>query len=273
MLMALPATWNPYQYDDLQVRAQDLYANTKYKILLRHLAGERDLSILNAGCGSGELSLQLAAAGHRVLGIDPSLDYIALARRNAAASETWNCSFRVAAIEDFRTEEVFDCVVATDVLEHIADDAAAFAQLVWLVKPGGTLLITVPAGPRLYGFHDESLGHFRRYTRRQLARLVEPLCRIDALRYFGFCLLPVCYLYSKLLRIPYPVGASGDRARHPLIAFTLRSMLQFDRLLPMPLGTSLILKATRLQTTEERLLPLSPWQRGRRASLAGTPGW
>jgi SAM-dependent methyltransferase len=242
--MSVSTAANPYQYDDLLVRSQDLYANTKYQILHRHLKGQKDLHILNAGCGSGELSLQLAAAGHRVLGIDPSPDYIDLARRNAEQIGVENCSFLVSSIEDFDTEETFDCVVATDVLEHIEDDVTAFEKLVRLVKPDGIVLITVPAGQWLFGFHDEALGHYRRYSRGQLRKLVSPRCRIEALRYFGFSLIPVCYLYSKLLRKPYPVGESGDSKKNPAVALTLRSMLGLDRLMPMPLGTSLILKAT-----------------------------
>lgn len=244
--MSQPASLcNPYQYDDLLVRSKDLYAHTKYQILLRHLQDEQALSILNAGCGSGEFSFQLAAAGHRVVGIDPASEYIDLARQSAEKAGIDNCSFFVSSIEEFSNDEVFDCVAATDVLEHIADDYAAFEKLVQLVKPGGILLITVPAGQWLYGFHDEELGHYRRYSRRQLARLVSPLCRIEALRYFGFSLIPVCYLYSKLLRKPYPVGESGDASKNPVTAFVLRSLLQVDRMLPLPVGTSLILKARR----------------------------
>ncbi|HWG43474.1 MAG TPA: class I SAM-dependent methyltransferase [Gemmataceae bacterium] len=242
--MSLSTATNPYQYDDLLVRSQDLYANTKYQILHRHLKGQKNLHILNAGCGSGELSLQLAAAGHRVLGIDPSPDYIHLARLNAEQTGVENCSFVVSSIEDFDADETFDCVVATDVLEHIDDDVTAFEKLVRLVKPDGIILITVPAGQWLFGFHDEALGHYRRYSRGQLRKLVSPLCRIEALRYFGFSLIPVCYLYSKLLRKPYPVGESGDSKKNPVVALTLRSMLGLDRLVPLPLGTSLILKAT-----------------------------
>jgi SAM-dependent methyltransferase len=245
--MSQPASLcNPYQYDDLLVRSKDLYAHTKYQILLRHLQGEQALSILNAGCGSGEFSFQLAAAGHRVVGIDPAPEYIDLARQSAEKAGFDNCSFFVSSIEEFSSDDVFDCVAATDVLEHIADDYTAFEKLVQRVKPGGILLITVPAGQWLYGFHDEELGHYRRYSRRQLARLVSPLCRIEALRYFGFSLIPVCYLYSKLLRKPYPVGESGDASKNPVTAFVLRSLLQVDRLLPLPVGTSLILKARRL---------------------------
>ncbi len=241
--MAETTLTNPYQYADLLVRSRDQYANTKYEILQEYLGDQRELSILNAGCGSGELSLQLAAAGHRVLGIDPAPEYIDLAHTNAEHAGLTNCSFLVSSIEDLSTNETFDCVAATDVLEHIADDSVAFEKLVALVKPDGFLLITVPAGPWLFGYHDEELGHYRRYSWSALRRLVSSSCRIDALRYFGMSLIPVCYLYSKWLRKPYPVGASGDTEGNPIVARALRLLLRLDRLLPMPFGTSLILKA------------------------------
>jgi SAM-dependent methyltransferase len=239
------STFNPAQYDDLRDRSQDLYAQTKYEILLSYLAGCRGLRVLNAGCGSGELCLMLAAHGHRVLGIDPEPAYVDLALSNARACPDLDCSFEVCSIEAYEGKASFDCVIATDVLEHIEDDGAAFAKLVSLVPPGGIVLITVPAGPWLFGYHDEQLGHFRRYSRGALRALVEGACAVEELRYFGYSLIPVCYLYSKLLRRPYPVAEAGDSARRPLGARALRALLSLDRRLPLPLGTSLLLKAVR----------------------------
>ena len=228
----------------------DLYARTKYEIILGLLQARTGLRLLNAGCGSGELSFLLAERGHRVVGIDPASDHIDLARRrgaqrgsNAAASE--NCTFEVSSIEEFPEDEPFDGVIATDVIEHIEDDRAAFEKVVRLVKPGGSVIITVPAGPWLFGYHDEALGHFRRYSRGSLRTLVGDLCRIRSLRYFGFTLLPACFLYSKLLRKPYPVARTGDSSRAPAVAGVLSTLLRIDRRIPMPFGTSLIMEANR----------------------------
>ena len=77
----------------------------------------------------------------------------------------WVCIsvlLQFSSIEDFQTDRPFDCVVSTDVLEHIEDDRAAFQKLVDLVAPGGLVIITVPAGQWLFGYHDEQIGHFRR---------------------------------------------------------------------------------------------------------------
>jgi 2-polyprenyl-3-methyl-5-hydroxy-6-metoxy-1,4-benzoquinol methylase len=238
------STFNQAQYEDFCTKTEDLYAQTKYDILLDFLGDRRGLRILNVGCGSGELSLRLAEAGHRVVGIDLEPRYVELAVRNAATRPELDCAYEVCAIEDYRGPGGFDAAVATDVLEHIADDRRAFASMARLVRPGGLVLITVPAGPWLFGLHDEMLGHYRRYNTGSLRRLVSEACEVAELRYFGCSLIPVCLLYSRLLRKPYPLPQQG--ARLPLLGERgLRWLLQLDRRLPLPLGTSLLLKGVR----------------------------
>jgi SAM-dependent methyltransferase len=223
-------TFNPYQFEDLLTRSQDQYAHAKYRIIAGYLQASGRLRILNAGCGSGELSLILSAAGHEVVGIDPAPEYIEVARSNATVAGARDCVFEVSSIEAFDADRLFDCVVATDVLEHIEDDRHAIWKLARLVRPGGTVIVTVPAGPWLFGFHDEALGHFRRYSRAEI------------IRYFGFTLIPVCLLFSRILRRPYPVAETGDSTRSPITSAALRALLRIDTLLPAPAGTSLILK-------------------------------
>jgi 2-polyprenyl-3-methyl-5-hydroxy-6-metoxy-1,4-benzoquinol methylase len=241
-------TFIQFQYDDLKAKGQDLYAHTKYAILQSYLKGQEGLRILNVGCGSGELSLQLAASGHDVVGIDLEPAHIELAHMNAAQlGAPPNCQFIAAAIEDFHSDELFDCIVSTDVLEHIEDDRAAFTRMMELLRPGGLVLIAVPAGPWLFGYHDEQLGHFRRYSKKSLRSLVQGSCDIVRLRYFGFTLVPVCLAYSKWLRRAYPVAESGDRQRSPVRSLALRSLMQLDRFLPMPAGVSLLMKGVKKQ--------------------------
>jgi 2-polyprenyl-3-methyl-5-hydroxy-6-metoxy-1,4-benzoquinol methylase len=197
--------------------------------------------VLNAGCGSGDLSFLLAALGHTVVGIDPGREYIELARQRGAEGQG-RCTFDVASIEEFESADPFDCVIATDVLEHIEDDRTAFRKLAALVRASGRLVITVPAGQWLFGYHDEQLGHYRRYSRRSLRTLAETACVVEDVRYFGVCLIPVCLWYSRWLRRPYPVAESGDTAARPLLAPLLHGVLAAERRLRPPLGTSLILE-------------------------------
>lgn len=235
-------TFNAYQFEDLLTRSRDQYANAKYRIIIGYLAESGPLRILNAGCGSGELSLLLAAAGHTVVGIDPGSEYIDVARTNAAAAGVSGCAFEVCSIEEYPSTQRFDCVVATDVLEHIEDDRRAIRRLAELVRPGGRIVLTVPAGQWLFGFHDEALGHFRRYSRGSLRQLAAEVLTVQRIRYFGFTLIPVCLLYSRIMRKPYPVAETGDAARNPFTAGVLRSLLRLDALVPAPVGTSLILE-------------------------------
>ncbi|KKT57884.1 MAG: hypothetical protein UW81_C0004G0057 [Candidatus Giovannonibacteria bacterium GW2011_GWC2_44_9] len=232
---------NRYQYKDLLVRHIDPYANAKYQIILDFLKRKKSLKILNAGCGSGDFSFLLARAGHKVLGIDPAPEYIDLAKKLMPKEFTTSCSFQRGSIEDFPLGERFDCVIAHDVLEHIKDDQEAANKLANLVRPEGSLILTVPAMQSLFGFHDNELGHFRRYSRDQLKKLINKtnLIKIEKIRYFGFTLIPVCVLFSKILRKPYPINSAT--AGKTFRGRVLNLLLKIDKFLPMPFGTSLIL--------------------------------
>src|SRR5271155_3961463 len=67
--------FNAIQYQDLLDRPRDLYAECKCRILADWLGSRSPMRILNAGCGSGELSFLLARRGHRVIGVDLVPEY------------------------------------------------------------------------------------------------------------------------------------------------------------------------------------------------------
>lgn len=237
-------TFNPYQYKDLESRPGDPYASAKYGIILRALQGKKSLRILNAGCGAGDVSFLLAKAGHRVMGVDPEPSYIALAEKRRALHPSGSaCEFIVRSIEEMPLSERFDCVIATDVIEHIDDDARAARHLASLLLPGGMLVITVPAMQWLFGAHDVELGHFRRYTKSSLRRLLAGtgLVSLESDRYFGWTLVPVCFLYSRLLRRPYPaVAADAPGGSASFVSRVARAVLSIDARTPSALGTSII---------------------------------
>lgn len=240
--MPPPETFNQAQYDDFLAKSGDVYAQSKYRVLLRWMSGRGRLRVLNAGCGSGELSCLLAAAGHQVVGIDPGAEYIALARERAG-DRFPDSEFVVSSIEEYAGPGGFDAVISTDVLEHIEDDRRAFAKMAELLRPGGLMLIAVPAGQWLFGYHDEQLGHFRRYSKRTLRNLVSGACEVQKLRYFGGTLIPVCLAFSKWMRKPYPVGKVGGKKS--LVGRVLDGLLAAERVVPLPLGTSVLLCAER----------------------------
>jgi SAM-dependent methyltransferase len=123
--------------------------------------GARDA--LDFGAGLGTFAAILRESGTAPLCLEPDP---ALAGRLAAEG------FAVVRHLDEVPRESLDAVYSLNVLEHIEDDAAALAALFDRLRPGGRLMLYVPAFPILYSAMDRRVGHFRRYRRAPLARLV-----------------------------------------------------------------------------------------------------
>lgn len=96
-------------------------------------------------------------------------------------------------------DQSVDVLVMLNVLEHIEDDVGALQKAFNLLKPGGSLIIEVPAGPYLYDSYDAELHHFRRYSaadlRHKLTNIRFKICRKSHL---GFILFPA-FAAVKLL--------------------------------------------------------------------------
>ena len=91
---------------------------------------------------------------------------------------------------------------ALDVVEHIADDKAALEGIVRVLKPGGKLIVTVPAHQWMWSAHDVVNHHQRRYSKRAITKVIErsPL-KLEAIGYLNSLLFPVALaerLASKL---------------------------------------------------------------------------
>jgi SAM-dependent methyltransferase len=122
----------------------------------------RDARVLDAGCGSGRTLDDLASYG--------AASGIELNRLGVEAARTRGHEVREGRVEAIPYEDAsFDLVTCLDVIEHTDDDARSLRDLRRVTKPGGRLVVTVPAHPRLWSRHDELNGHRRRYTRRSLA--------------------------------------------------------------------------------------------------------
>jgi len=133
--------------------------------LIEDLKLPHSASILEIGCSGGPLLQRLRSTGYSDLtGIDVSAKGIAVAQQRGIS----NVSCMDGASLDF-PDSSFDLVVASDVLEHIEDEAQALREWTRVLRPGGQLLIFVPAFQFLWGKHDEVNRHFRRYTAAQLA--------------------------------------------------------------------------------------------------------
>jgi len=71
------------------------------------------------------------------------------------------------------SDNSFDLVLATDVLEHVSADTVAMAEVRRVVRPQGYVLLTVPTFPLLWGLQDNVAHHLRRYRLRELFGKIE----------------------------------------------------------------------------------------------------
>ena len=132
--------------------------------LLRQLAIIPPARVLDAGCGWGTTLLALEKRGYQVTGMDVS-------RKALGLLDTPGRDLVLADLSRPVPQGVdqFDVVLALDVIEHIDDDQDAVAKLGQMVKPGGWVVVSVPARPDLWTEFDEVQGHRRRYLPESLA--------------------------------------------------------------------------------------------------------
>jgi SAM-dependent methyltransferase len=95
----------------------------------------------------------------------------------------------------------FDTIIALNVVEHIENTAQVLSNSKKMLRPGGRMIVLVPAFQSLYNSFDEELGHFRRYTRKQLRQLfTDNDMKLVSLQYFNAAGIPGWWLYGSVLR-------------------------------------------------------------------------
>jgi SAM-dependent methyltransferase len=141
--------------------------------------------VLDAGCGSGRTLQELERYG-TVRGIELNEDAAAVAR------DRGHGEVLIGRLEELPWDPAtFDLITCLDVIEHTPDDRVTLRELRRVCKPGGWLLVTVPAYQALWSAHDEANHHFRRYSRRTLyAAAVEAGWRVERITSFNSLLLP-----------------------------------------------------------------------------------
>lgn len=155
--------------------------------LLRRAQVHPPARILDAGCGWGLTLDHLEKHAYSATGLDISRQALERIDRPGRALIEADLTRNLPA-----DVEPFDAVLALDVIEHIDDDQAVVARLGRLVKPGGVMIVSVPALPALFSEFDTVQGHRRRYLPETLALAFEdtPLV-IDAIHWWGGWMVPL----------------------------------------------------------------------------------
>jgi SAM-dependent methyltransferase len=203
---------------------------------IAQVAGDPQLGprLLDFGAGTGTHALDLRARGYVV-----SCAEIDDALRTRLAVE----GFDVRPSPDEFEARTFQVVYTMNVLEHIEDDAAALRSLCRVLRPGGLLLVYVPALEQLRSSMDRKVGHVRRYHRRPLIELVsragfevDRASYVDSLGYFTTLLYRL--VGSRNGDISTRAVALYDRAVFPVSRAV-------DRFTGLRFGKNLLLVARR----------------------------
>lgn len=139
--------------------------------ILRRLRKDLSLSGPHIECaaGVGSLSAAIVQGGREVVAADASLRSLLFLKTSAGPSVLPVVADITQLPFDDRT---FASASTAETLEHIPDDKAAVGELARVLKPGGVLVGTVPAGPEQWSDWDDWAGHLRRYTKSSMEEVL-----------------------------------------------------------------------------------------------------
>lgn len=214
------------------------------------------LTMLDAGCGTGGMLERLMLYG-TAIGIDLAPHAVRIAR------ERRNCLVAQGSLVALPfPDETFDAAVSLDVLSDagVAIEAAALDELCRVLRPGGRLLLNVPAFSSLAGEHDVAVRTARRYTTKEARVLVEAHgFHVERCSYWNMALVPAVWLVRRFSRRKPLDAATAHSDITPPAAPVNRTLLGIARLerrllhrVPrLPFGSSLLILA-RKERTEAR---------------------
>jgi SAM-dependent methyltransferase len=141
-------------------------------------------NLLEVGCGAGALLVDLARNGFVCTGLETAPRAVDIAVSVSSLSAR---KYEIHTTPASNWKDAFDVVCAFDVMEHVQDDTQALRQWIEWTKPGGRLLLSVPAHSRRWGAGDVWAGHYRRYDREPLRQLlVEHSLCVEHFECYGF---------------------------------------------------------------------------------------
>ena len=193
----------------------------------RQIVGQVLRSVLPAGCGRTVLDLGCGTGGN--LGaLSSAYDCTGLELDGEAvrfaSSRYPDVSFHEVSILDFESwpiHEPVDACLLMDVIEHLDDDRGAVENAARILKPGGHVLIMVPADPVLWSRHDEHHGHRRRYRPADIRHLLSdlPLSEVLVTGFNARLYWPIRLWRWLQIRVPMlrARGRTGDLSMPPAI--------------------------------------------------------
>jgi 2-polyprenyl-3-methyl-5-hydroxy-6-metoxy-1,4-benzoquinol methylase len=199
--------------------------------------------ILEIGCGTGH-NLEMLAGFGTVDAVE--MDDAA----RAVASDRLGRPALMATLPELAGVETnaYDLVALLDVLEHVEEDRASLASIARRLKPGGKILLTVPAHPWMWSAHDVVNHHKRRYTKAGFRQVIEAAgLKVELLSYFNSLLFPLAAAARLAGRVTGKED-SDDKLPPAPVNKAFEWLFGLERYavgrVPLPPGVSLVAVAT-----------------------------
>lgn len=207
------------------------------------LMKELNLNLLwEVGSGNGNVAIPLQRENIATIGIEPLLNGALITAKSGVRTY-------LGTLESLHLPpNSISAIGAFDVLEHLEKPENLLREIFRVLKPGGLLLVTVPAHPWLFSNYDDSIGHFRRYSKQSL---------FDLMRQSGFLSTKIESMFSILVlpalllrRLPY-LFAKRSKSKRNIVSSTRQlkianalgpvivPFLQIERKFRFPFGLSL----------------------------------
>lgn len=216
-------------------------------VLSQCARGRRDLRLVDCGCGTGA-NLALLEPYGAAFGFDVT------AWRPARSAGGDVSTVRADITRIPFPAETFDLAAAFEVLACVEDDRSAVSEMHRVLRPGGSIVITLAALEVLRGDHSEVWNEYRRYTPTSARDLVEEVgFRVERVTFLFASLFPLMLAVRLGQRLTRPYRTpSGDSdlvvppaAVNATLAWLVRKEAALTRRIPMPIGSSLLVVAAK----------------------------
>ena len=214
-----------------------LWLKEKTNLLIKLFEGKK---VVEVGCGNGLLLKNFPKDKFEFTGIDFSKGNLEHAKKKNHDLDFFQADLTNESLWNEHKNK-FDTVLCSEVIEHIEDDALALTILNSLLKPNGTLVITVPAFPFLLSKFDKQEGHVRRYTKNSISEVVTNAgFVIEETRFWNVFGFFGWLFFFKILNLGF------KKSTNSFFSSLMGNFLKIESKVKFPFGQTIVLKARKL---------------------------